>query len=403
VDALERELAAGADIDERDLFGISRLEWVALMGHAEAARLLLDRGAEVNAKNKDGSTALHSAAFLGRAEVAKVLVEAGADAGIKNAFGQTPLGSAGTDWGIVEAIAGSLEIDVDKDEVMAGRNEVVALLGGIEGGGQTAWGVMVMIVAIGAFIPVFHHLWFLYYLCWLLALFVGAAALFRKLGCKPISDRWITSHWRWLWLFPATLIPQLFMGQTFGPDTATGLVPWPPKLAYYAVFFGFGALCFGRGELEGEPGRGWVLCFALAIQALIGGLYFWGTPESEFALQRPIACAFMVAYAWLMIFGFAGFFRRFFSGNNARIRYLSDASYWLYLAHLPPILILQIIVSDWEWPGYAKFALVCIVPTALLLVIYEFAVRYTFVGTMLNGKKYRTTGKGAPGPPALPG
>ena len=90
-----------------------------------------------------------------------------------------------------------------------------------------------------------------------------------------------------------------------------------------------------------------------------------------------------------MIFGLIGLFRRFFSGGNRRIRYISDSSYWLYVMHLPPIMLLQIWVSDWPWPSAIKLLGICTVSTVALLVIYEYAVRYTWIGTMLNGKKIR--------------
>jgi hypothetical protein len=57
--------------------------------------------------------------------------------------------------------------------------------------------------------------------------------------------------------------------------------------------------------------------------------------------------------------------------------------------HLPPIMLLQIWMADWPWPSALKFLVICAVSTAVLLVIYEYAVRYTWVGTMLNGKKTR--------------
>jgi hypothetical protein len=36
-----------------------------------------------------------------------------------------------------------------------------------------------------------------------------------------------------------------------------------------------------------------------------------------------------------------------------------------------------------------KFLGICAVTTAVLLVIYEYAVRYTWVGEILNGRKTR--------------
>jgi len=90
-----------------------------------------------------------------------------------------------------------------------------------------------------------------------------------------------------------------------------------------------------------------------------------------------------------MIFGLIGAFRKYCSGENPRIRYLSDASYWLYIAHLPVAMLLQIWIANAPWPGAVKLLAICTITTLFLLVIYELAVRYTWIGAMLNGRKSR--------------
>ena len=40
-------------------------------------------------------------------------------------------------------------------------------------------------------------------------------------------------------------------------------------------------------------------------------------------------------------------------------------------------------------PSLVKFLLVCSVTVGLLLLMYEYVIRYTFVGTLLNGKRTR--------------
>ena len=92
-------------------------------------------------------------------------------------------------------------------------------------------------------------------------------------------------------------------------------------------------------------------------------------------------------FAWLMIFGLIGVFRKFFSGESPKVRFVSDSAYWLYIAHLPLIQVVQIWVSEWPLPSLIKVVIVCVVTTVLLLLSYRYFIRYSPVGTMLNGKR----------------
>ena len=77
--------------------------------------------------------------------------------------------------------------------------------------------------------------------------------------------------------------------------------------------------------------------------------------------------------------------QRFWSHPSARRRYMADASYWIYLVHLPLVFGLQAAVSAWPLHWTLKFPLVCATATLLLLLSYDAAVRSTWVGSWLNG------------------
>ena len=47
------------------------------------------------------------------------------------------------------------------------------------------------------------------------------------------------------------------------------------------------------------------------------------------------------AFAWTMTLGLIGLFTKLFRRERAWVRYLSDASYWIYLAHMPLVFLLQ--------------------------------------------------------------
>ena len=220
------------------------------------------------------------------------------------------------------------------------------------------------------------HLWFLWFLLWLCAGFILAV----KLGVK-------FSHPAIWWLaVPLSLAPQLLMHEpVFGPDTSEGLIPNPVVLGYYALFFVFGAFLYQRNI---QISRWWALALLPALTVVFfGGLTLLFEVEEDWA--KPLAIVLQMAFAWLMCFGLIGLFRLIASRERFWVRYVSDASYWLYLWHLPLIVIAFELLVGWRIGSHIKFVLINVSVTALLLVVYQFAVRYTPIGTMLNGKRTR--------------
>ena len=220
------------------------------------------------------------------------------------------------------------------------------------------------------------HLWFLWLLLWLCAGFILAA----KLGVK-------FSHPVFWWLaIPLTLAPQLLMHEpVFGPDTSEGLFLEPVVLAYYVPFFVFGAFLYQRNILISPW---WTLALLPALTVIFfGGLTLLYDVKEDWA--KPLADILQVAFAWLMCFGLIGLFRLIASRERLWVRYMSDASYWLYLWHLPLIVVAFELLALWRFSIHLKFALMNVAVTAILLVAYHFVVRYTPIGTMLNGKRTR--------------
>jgi peptidoglycan/LPS O-acetylase OafA/YrhL len=82
-----------------------------------------------------------------------------------------------------------------------------------------------------------------------------------------------------------------------------------------------------------------------------------------------------------------GLFHRCFPHPSARLAWLADASYWMYLAHVPLVLTAQIAVREWPLPGVVKFLLILVAVTAVLLVSYAWCVRPTIIGRILNGPR----------------
>ncbi|WP_165226565.1 acyltransferase family protein [Aquisphaera insulae] len=411
--AARDRLDRGAKIEEKDpTLQLGPLYWAALEGNLDIARLLVERGADVKAKAGDGTTPLHGAAFLGRPEMVRFLLEKGADPNAKGDEGSRPLESARADWEFTSGLADYLQVKIgDREDVARRRAEVVRLLEPITdntaertGGGRdlgpfsgllkaydAALGSERLAVWIGGHryqlvkSSVFAHLWFLWFLCWLVPLFVLFMEVASRLGWKRPPGWIVVSPASFLWLIPLTFLPQYFMGiayPNFGPDTAEGVILPPHLLLYYGIFFGFGALYYFDGDERNELGKGWPWLLPLALSILFfGGLM--AIPN------RPLSSVLQPAYAWAMCFGMIGLFRRLHPDENRAIRYVSDSSYWLYLAHLPIVLAAQAIVRDWTLGSFWKFSIVFLGTSALLLASYQLLVRHTWLGWLLNGTRHR--------------
>jgi peptidoglycan/LPS O-acetylase OafA/YrhL len=88
-----------------------------------------------------------------------------------------------------------------------------------------------------------------------------------------------------------------------------------------------------------------------------------------------------------MALGLIGLFHRFFAEPRPAMTWLADASYWMYLVHVPLVMVAQLLVRQWPLLAEVKFVLILAAVTLLLLVSYRWCVRYTPIGSLLNGPR----------------
>ena len=261
--------------------------------------------------------------------------------------------------------------------------------------------------------PNLLHLWFLYYLLIFCLLVLPVALILERPAgrVRRLTSRWIQritiGDLRFLrlpLLIGVTFLMLLNAKDGTGIDTRVGFIPDLRVFLTYLVFFLSGWVFHRHRELIDElQSRCWirlgigcvfmVLGLLFTVSHLV--LYLNMRQESNQEVMHIILLLLFVASQatiavsmWLVIFGLMGLSERLFTNANPTIRYLVDASYWIYLAHLPLCILLPPVFRDWDAPGSIKMWLVMILATIPLLLSYHFLVRGTFIGRLLNGRRY---------------
>ena len=247
------------------------------------------------------------------------------------------------------------------------------------------------------------HLWFLWVL---LILYVAMLVLRAPFALADRDGRWgrfvdrVTGALIGPWtpaLMAAPLAVAFWLAPNwtpfFGiPTPDTGLVPNPVALTAFGTAFGLGFLLDRRRDLLVRIERLWPVFTVVALGVGTGALVLAGGPVPELApvtdpeLKAPLAAVMALAVfaSTLAVLSLA---LRFASGYSAIRRYLADSSYWVYIVHLPLVMVGQILVVNETWPWFVKFGVVIGGTMVISLLTYELLIRHTFMGGWLNGRR----------------
>lgn len=269
------------------------------------------------------------------------------------------------------------------------------------------------------------HLWFLYYLLLLYAAllvlrFVGG--LWRARTFLPAAGgvslgRYagdaVYSRLPLLLIVGTVLLILLRAGDESKPI-------WPlngPDLLYGAIFFFYGYGLYARRELIDKLRERdtvavvWIAAVVvffvhLALLGAIDETTKSGGAAASLEALNLVESIFYGASAVLFTLGFVGLFERVLRSPRGWVRWLADSSYWIYIMHLPVVTFLTFYLAHldrqgwlkyltgFSWPAELKFLVACLATGTLGIVTYRYLVRYTPLGTLLNGKRSRT-----PAPP----
>lgn len=225
----------------------------------------------------------------------------------------------------------------------------------------------------GPFISLFGwgdaHLWFLRFLIAYTALGAACAAIALRWPpldltrpARPMISWWLGSRWRVLAAAAVTVPAALLTagGRAFaGPPDAMWLV--------YLVFFAAGWLAGGRAESVqalARGGRTALLTAGLAV--LLAG------PAQA---SPPLLVAVHTLFGWGLVLGLVGVFLRYLDRPSPFARSLAEASFWMYLAHLPVVIVLGAWAAEVKGPVIIELACVCGIACFGLFACHRWVIR----------------------------
>ncbi|ERM82011.1 hypothetical protein P872_07600 [Rhodonellum psychrophilum GCM71 = DSM 17998] len=235
--------------------------------------------------------------------------------------------------------------------------------------------------------PRTFHLWFLYYLAMITFSVVVLALVAKRI---PVATGTISKVFNWaiqkpilrILVFAGISAIVYFIMGTSQVNTSTSFIPDFNTFLYYFVFYTVGWILFkSKHLLDTFKKYDWMNTILGII--LFSILFFM---NASFGLEAKIILKSIML--WLFIFGITGLFIRYGSNHSARMRYISDSSYWVYLIHLPFTAFIPSLIVDWPIPATLKFLFVLIITGVICYVSYHYLVRGTFIGKFLNGRKY---------------
>lgn len=233
------------------------------------------------------------------------------------------------------------------------------------------------------------HLWFLYYLA---AFSVLGALMHRFKGIKLDS---LFRNPLFLPLSPLVLVPSAFAAGSPLPAPESFIPLWWP-LVFYGWFYAAGWQLFGReNNLESLRPYAWHI---FGISVILFVPYYMLLPVMDLStlIDSPSpqnawvlgAEALLTAYLSVMLTMASVLLgKRYLSSRSPFLAFVADASYWVYLLHLPIAIFLQTLLIPSPLPLWLKLMVVLSGTLVFCFATYVVFVRYTPMGWLLHGKR----------------
>jgi glucans biosynthesis protein C len=231
------------------------------------------------------------------------------------------------------------------------------------------------------------HLWFLYYL--VIISHIAIALVWASQRWWPglserIGEVMNRASFGWPVVLGLALVTALVPGVMTPEHTMVldeGVIPNLGLLVTYGCFFAAGWAVYRAQAWQQIRGNPWQYA-GLLIVSVVG---IW-SPLA--AYMPPMLTRYLESLqGWAAALLLLALVFRLSSGGRKLWRYLDDASYWVYLWHVIPVLGFSWLLAKFHLPVWTYLGGVVAGALALSVATYQLAVRRTIVGLWLSGRR----------------
>lgn len=233
------------------------------------------------------------------------------------------------------------------------------------------------------------HLWYLQYLIIYACALAAAVWVARRLGVQRVQ---LHRAWTIAAMLGAASVCVGALVITPGVLLAfrNGFVPDWPKLMFFSGYFMLGLAMYGSGrQLEGKART--VLLDVCAVGVLVGSVMYlptaaaWMRGETSEVNRWLIACG-ATLLGWCAIGAILMLARPVGKWMGERAARIADASYWVYMVHVPMQGVAILALHFVDWPYSVKFVIVLVVGLGGAIATWPL-VRGTRVGKWLGSRE----------------
>lgn len=221
------------------------------------------------------------------------------------------------------------------------------------------------------------YLWFLEYLIIYYILFISFWFITKKEN--SYIRWWLITPGKTIVLFIMCNFVFLYLGKDWATPIFLSVIPNISLLSVYMLSFMLGVFLYKYYDLMLEFFK--FRWFYLIIGGLsyISYAYFV-THFTHTEGHRIIAIIFYSIANSLLFLNFIAICIKWFNKENVVIRFFADASYWIYLIHIPIVIYLQYYFVHSSLPLFVQFIFICVMTLLIASISYQLFIRNTSLG-----------------------